>query len=203
MKLTTQLEFIPSLIFSSYAAGFLISLGSAAYCATGATPIGALLFSIGLILICRYGFDLYTGKIGYISASNFAALPIILLFNIVGALMGGQFAHVASNTTTTATALNIITTKNTCYPFESLARAVLCGMCVFGGVDYYKRNNSMLGIIFLIPLFIICGWDHCIANIAYAAIAGQFINIPRFLLVVLGNSLGAILFRALIELKEI
>lgn len=50
--------------------GIMISVGGAVYLsciAKGYTWLGAILFAAGLYTICEYGFNLYTGKVGYIA----------------------------------------------------------------------------------------------------------------------------------------
>ena len=47
-------------------AGVMISIGGTIYLALDNKMLGAFLFSIGLFSICAYGFNLYTGKIGYV-----------------------------------------------------------------------------------------------------------------------------------------
>ena len=49
--------------------------------------IGAFLFSIGLFMICANGFNLYTGKIGYV-IDNKPKYLIELLLTIIGNLLG-------------------------------------------------------------------------------------------------------------------
>ncbi len=44
----------------------MIGIGSAVYLTLDNKIIGALLFSIGLFMICSFSMYLYTGKIGYI-----------------------------------------------------------------------------------------------------------------------------------------
>ena len=42
-------------------AGFLIAIGGTAFLAVSNNYIGAFLFSIGLLMICIYGMNLFTG----------------------------------------------------------------------------------------------------------------------------------------------
>ena len=56
---------------NGFLAGIAISIGGALYIMTKVytdnTVLAAVLFSIGLILVCNFGFFLYTGKILNIS----------------------------------------------------------------------------------------------------------------------------------------
>ena len=50
-------------------AGVMIGIAGAIYLAVG-PPLGAILFAIGLIIICNRKYNLYTGKIGYIQKKS-------------------------------------------------------------------------------------------------------------------------------------
>ena len=46
-------------------AGIMIGIGGIAYLAIPNKIVGSFIFSIGLLTVCMYGMNLYTGKIGY------------------------------------------------------------------------------------------------------------------------------------------
>ena len=46
-------------------AGLMISIGGYVYLGCENRVVGAVFFTVGLITITLFGFDLYTGKIGY------------------------------------------------------------------------------------------------------------------------------------------
>ena len=199
MEIAHKKTFFP-LICSSCVAGFLISLGSAAYCACGSAVIGAILFAAGLLTICYYGFHLYTGRVGYAqNLTDVKNLGIMLIGNLIGAFVGGLLVAWAATSFSdiVSSALLFIQIKNTLSSPAIFFRAILCGVSVFLAVDIYKEKRSILGILFFVPLFILCGWEHCVADMAYMAIAGLPMEPLRFGLVVLGNTIGALVFRAL------
>ena len=47
-------------------AGLMIGIGGVAYLSVKNPVAGSFFFSIGLLTICMYGMNLYTGKIGYV-----------------------------------------------------------------------------------------------------------------------------------------
>lgn len=47
-------------------AGIMIAIGEVAYLVIPNKVVGAFIFSVGLLTVCMYGMNLYTGKIGYI-----------------------------------------------------------------------------------------------------------------------------------------
>ena len=181
------------LIISSMLAGLCIAIGSAAYCACGSAVVGAILFAAGLLTICYYGFHLYTGRVGYAqNLTDVKNLGIMLVGNLFGAFAGGLLVAWA------ATSFSDIVSSALLFSLPAIfLRAIMCGVSVFLAVDIYKEKKSVLGILFFVPLFILCGWEHCIADMAYMAIAGLPMESSRFGLVVLGNTIGALVFRAL------
>ena len=56
---------------------------------------------------------------------------------------------------------------------------------------YMYRKNTPLGIIFGIPLFIFCGFQHCIANVITLGVAKTFDL--SLLICILGNFIGSLL----------
>ena len=69
-------------------------------------------------------------------------------------------------------------------------KSVLCGVVMYLAVAIYKKG-SPLGIIFGIPLFIFCGFQHCIANVITMGVATGFSW--SLVLAVAGNFVGSLL----------
>ena len=65
MKKKDLKKYVDFLLKGIYA-GLMIGIGGTVYLSVENTIIGSFLFSIGLLMICMYGMNLYTGKIGYI-----------------------------------------------------------------------------------------------------------------------------------------
>ena len=49
-------------------------------------------------------------------------------------------------------------------------RSVMCGVIMYLAVAIF-RKGSKLGILFGVPLFIFCGFQHCIANVITLGVA--------------------------------
>ena len=64
-------------------------------------------------------------------------------------------------------------------------------MIMYIAVEMFKQKN-IFGILYGIPVFIISGFQHCIANAIIYGVANQFFTWP-FVLCILGNSLGSII----------
>lgn len=169
--------------------GASIAIGSLLYLNVGGI-CGALGFSIGLYLILWFKLHLYTGKIGYISKPIDAAnLFFILLGNIIG-------CFVCFIVQPHPIAIQLITTKLEANLFIVFIKAVLCGILIYAAVEQYKLGISYAPII-AVPAFILCGAEHCIADICFFIAAGDWRLdfIPFIFIVIFGNSVGSILFR--------
>ena len=188
-----------SLIISSFLAGLCITIGSAAYCAF---PIGGiLLFCAGLLTICYKQYSLFTGVVGYArSAQDWVKAGIILFGNLLGCLFTGFIISFASPTITAA-ATEIIKNKTVDF-WQILLKAIMCGACMYLAVSLYKEKNSILGVFLFVPTFIVCGWEHSIALVAYYGIS-RILFSWQLPVVILGNAIGAKIIYELNELKGV
>lgn len=196
-------------IIDGFLAGMLISLGGAVFLACkGETSlpyaqyIGAFFFSTALLCICMFGFSLYTGRIGYVLSKHKKEDVSVLLLGLLGNtiatavfgfLLGAVFPAMKG------TAEVLCTAKlGQGYGF-ALARAILCGILVYLAVEIYKSKNSPLGVLLCIPVFILSGYEHSIADMFYFAVYGvpSWNAFGYLMIIVAGNSLGALIIPAL------
>ena len=75
---------------------------------------------------------------------------------------------------------------------------IFCGILIFICVEIYKTRGTVLGILICIPTFILCGFEHSVADIFYFVNARIFSwqAVGVVLAVALGNALGALLIPA-------
>lgn len=182
-------------IKKSMLASILISLGVAVNLKIGA-PLGPFLFAFGLMGVCVLQAELYTGKAGYVDEIGFNNLIDILSINFVTAVTCGcllrytmpEIIPIADNLV-----MGWVNTPLGPYFMKS----VLCGMIMFIAVDMYKKGN-IFGILFGIPLFIFCGFQHCIANMITGFIATPTVNFSVPIIIsIVGNLIGSIIIRKL------
>ena len=199
-------------VVSGVLAGMLISLGGAVFLAC--YPIGeygkfagALLFSLALLCICMRGYALYTGKIGLILDSHKKAdvslLLLCLLGNLIGTVAFGFLIGFIFPDSLKATAATLCENKLAQGYGFGLLRAVLCGILVYLSIDIYRKNKSISGILLCIPAFILSGYEHSIANMFYFSAAG-IVSANAFgylMMIVLGNSIGALIIPALLLIR--
>jgi nitrite transporter NirC len=185
-------------ILSGISAGVCICLGGAVFLACENRIAGAILFSVALLCICMKGYALFTGKVGYIpEAHDKEAVSLLLL-----ALLGNTIATVAGGYLIAfglpklkAAAETICLSKLDQQWWETLIRGTFCGILMYLAVSTYRDNKTPLGIMFCIPVFILSGFEHSIADIFYFAASG-LVSLRAFLflwLVILGNALGAVI----------
>lgn len=192
-------DFIRVFIGGSFLSGVFISIGAIAFLKVGGI-IGACLFTFGLISIVHYQIKLYTGVSGFVSdVSDCYTLPLILLFNIVGCAVMAYFAKMFMPDQI-ATAKGIVESRLSHGGVNVFLLATLCGF-IMTTVVKFAREDKWLPLLFGIPLFIMCGFVHSIADAFYYSfgldwstdINGQVIWI--YLISVLGNFFGCNLFR--------
>lgn len=189
----------------SILSGLMIAVGGTIYLsciAKGWVPFGAVLFAAGLYTICVYGFNLYTGKVGYIAYNfkdvNYIGLVIlILVFNLITTYLLGIVCAYAFPAIVEP-AKKIYESKLAAPLLRLLITGIFCGLLMFLAVDTWKKG-SPFGCFIYIPVFIISGFDHSIANSFYNGVANGFAdaftmqNALVVITVVIGNAIGGML----------
>ena len=182
------------------AAGITIGIGGAVYLTLENRVIGAVLFGVGLYTIVLNGLFLCTGKVGYlISAKDKKAYILQLIFTWLGNFAGTALAAAAISATRIRnlrrTAEVICKTKLADTPHSILILAVFCGILMYVAVDGFREKGNPLILFFCVTVFILCGFEHCIANMFYFSLAGAWSlrAVIYLLLMTLGNSVGGIL----------
>ena len=175
------------LINKSIGAALLISLGNYALLKLG-NPIGPVIFALGLLGVCYMGQNLFTGKCGFLFQDKIKILDlfIILVVNLAaGYLFGLLYSLVDIDVFNNA----VSKVKTWDISIAFFIKSILCGVIMYIAVFMYKKGTP-LGIIFGIPLFIFCGFQHCIANIVTLGVAKTF-DLTIFICI-LGNFLGSL-----------
>ncbi len=194
-------KYLEFLIKGIYA-GIMIGIGGIAYLAIPNKALGACIFSIGLLTVCMYSLNLYTGKIGYIlvnKASYIWELLCSLIGNFIGAFLVGNVMRLTRFTAYVETAQNLVNTKLNDNLLSIFILSVFCGIIMYLAVNNYKKESSEIGkyiiIVMGVMAFILCGFEHCIANMFYFSIAGvwSFKVLLYLLVMILGNSIGSII----------
>ncbi|MDR1627892.1 MAG: formate/nitrite transporter family protein [Oscillospiraceae bacterium] len=184
---------------SGVLAGILVGIGGAICISCDNRYLGSIFFSIALLFICIRGYSLFTGKVGFIidefSAKKLFNLFYCLLGNITGAIISGtviKFSFINLH----QISLVSCTGKLEQSALQTFIRAAFCGILMYLAVVVYKENKSKIGILFSVPVFILSGYEHSIANMFYFTLSGIFSTqlILYILITVIGNTSGGILF---------
>lgn len=190
-------------LVKSILAGIMIGIGGTVYLSVSDKVVGSILFAIGLFAILVYGFNLYTGKIGYL-VSNFnfkyiRELVITLIGNFIGTFFVGfilRYTRIYSLISEKAKTLVDIKLDDTI--ISILILSFFCGILMYFAVNSYKEVKDVgkyVAVFLGVIVFILCGFEHCVANMYYFSVSSSWsLNSFLYLLVmILGNSLGGIL----------
>ena len=189
-------------------AGILISIGGTIYLLCESKMLGAFLFSIGLFTICCYGFNLYTGKIGYIvdkDLSYLKELGLTLVGNLIGTVSCGYLLHLTrSGEKLIEIARSICDVKLSDSLMSIFILSIFCGIIMYLAVDLFKRLKDFgryVGIFMGITVFILAGFEHCVANMFYFSVANAWSlnTILYVFMMIIGNSVGSIVLALLMK----
>ncbi len=187
---------------SGISAGIMISIGGAVFLACDNRYAGALLFTVALLSICYKGYALFTGKVGDIvekhKKADVSELLLALLGNAIGTILCGYLIRFAMPSIGDA-AQTLCEGKLTQAIFSTFVRGIFCGVLMYIAVSVFRERGTVVGILFCIPVFILAGFEHSIADMFYFAASG-IVSAKAALfiwLVIAGNSVGACILPAL------
>lgn len=195
-------------IVSSICAGIAISVGCIAYLTSGS----AWAFPIGLFTVCAFGLNLFTGNVCFAKLKDIPNLLICLVFNILSAF-GTGFIVGYCKPALVENAKNMIIIKYTEGYLSLVALAILCNMLIFVAVGLYHSENllsvvRLFGLYFATAIFVLCGFEHCIANAFYFGLARDISmqSMTYLIINIVFNAVGGILayrLTAFIQKEEI
>ena len=159
------------LIRSSILAGVAIGLAGFGFLASSiqseayGSLFGAVLFSFGLLTVVGYKLSLYTGTAGFIRKNEVGMLCVVLLGNIAGCFLSSLLARV--------TPLDVQGAAQRILELRLQTGALRCGLLGIGcgfmmtTSVRFAREKHYLPLLFAVPLFIVCGFTHCVADAFY------------------------------------
>ena len=190
---------------NAWLAGIAIGIAGTVFLAVPNANLGAFLFAFALMTILCYGFKLYTGAIGYLMTQKQREVPaylltllLIWLGNLLGCYMVGFMVRNSRTYGKLAKRASAVCAEKLAdAPLSLLILAFFCGILMYLAVETFRRKE--LGEIFrfaavflCVAIFILSGFEHCIANMYYFSVAGVWDchTLLTVLLMTLGNSLG-------------
>ena len=179
------------MFYNSIIAGIMIAIGAMANLAVGGGPLGAVIFSVGLISIVSLQLNLFTGKAGLLATSELRIPHILAIWYgnaigtcVAGLLTLGKYSSLAQK---------IFEAKLPQGYLMNFFAAILCGVLMYAAVSGYKETRSFVPVVFCVAAFIICGFNHCVADMAYLALMQTGATWSHFALLLvdtLGNVIG-------------
>ncbi len=172
-------------------AGVMIAIGAVIYLNCPNRIVGAFLFSIGLITIMEFEFNLYTGKVGFArKPQDFLELVPIFIMNAIGCLFIVGMP--------TQNAFEVWSSRLEYPLYTAFIKAVVCGILIYVCAYRHKKHSaptSILTTLVAIPSFILCGAEHSIADICFMFAARNITlkGIIFILVVALGNAVGSLI----------
>lgn len=195
----TIIKYTTTFVQAVYA-GLCIGVGGTVYLMCPSKLLGAFLFAIGLLTILLFKFKLFTGMAGYIleNKPNYLIDLVITWFGNFGGT--GLVAWLISKTRLTFN-LDFVEIKLTDTWYSLLILGIFCGLLMFIGVSCFKYGVGKIDNIFAlvmpvfcVAVFILAGFEHCIADMFYFALSGKLAEgLPSLLIITIGNILGGIL----------
>lgn len=191
-----------SYVFRGIFAGIMIGIGGVVFLSLDNKVIGASFFSIGLLVVCMFNMYLYTGKIGYV-ISNKLSYVVLLMFTLIGNFIGTYLVALGclnsriSSISEKARVLSDIKLNDSVVSI--LILSIFCGILMYIAVNSYKTSKDVLGryipVFMGVIVFILCGFEHCVANMFYFSVASvwSFKTVIYTFVMVIGNSIGSIL----------
>ncbi len=184
---------------SSFMAGVCVGIAGFGYLAEKSI-VGAVLFAFGLLTVVHYAFKLYTGTAGFIRKGEVGRLFLILGGNIIGCLAVALIAR-CSPMPLQDTATSVLSARLATGPLKGGVLAIGCGFIMTTAVTFARQGKN-LPLLFGVPLFIMCGFPHCVADAFYylcVPLDYWALYWPSILLfyvsIVLGNFIGCNLYR--------
>ena len=191
---------------SSIFAGICIGTAGFGFLASGiqaetyGSLVGAILFSLGLLAVVGYKLKLYTGTAGFIEKNQVGELFLILLGNIIGCLCLALLARVSPMDIQGA-AQKILELRLRTGALRCGLLGIGCGFLMTTAVTF-ARQEKYLPLLFGVPLFIVCGFTHCVADaFYYLCVPVTFMKahalqiLGTYACIVIGNLIGCNLYR--------
>lgn len=155
----------------SILAGAMISLGALAYLSIGGIA-GAIFFSIGLLAVLVFQFELFTGKAGLLATQQITLKKLVAIWlgNFIGTFIIALIALMTpQNETFIQGASNILAVRLTNSQLENFVNGIFCGMLMYLAVTMFQTSNGKHPLYAMMPvaIFILCGFNHCVADMFY------------------------------------
>ncbi len=192
-----------STFLSAVLAGMMIGIGGTVFLSIDNKVLGAALFTVGLFTICVFSLSLFTGKICYLldhDLSYALSIPVIWLGNLAGTwaaarlMLGTRYGAFLAER-----AAGLCQVKLSDNGLSIFILAAFCNIMIYIAVENYNHHPheicKYLALFLGVIIFILCGFEHCVANMFYFSLAGAWSGtaVRQMFFMTLGNAIGGLL----------
>ena len=154
----------------SIVAGMMIAIGGVIYLTLSGLE-GALLFSMGLLTILCLKLELFTGKAGLLATREITPGKLLEIWigNFIGTLgMALMLLLTPRGIELSNKAMEIVAVRLANGFFVNLIYGIFCGMLMFMAVKTWQfTNGNPFYAMMPVGIFIVCGFNHCVADMFY------------------------------------
>ncbi len=193
----------PKTFVSGILAGMSIALGGVIFLSVENRMLGAFLFTVGLFSVCGFGFHLFTGKVCYVFQNDrdyAVRLPVIWAGNLVGTgLVAGAAALTRSGAALSEKAAALAAVKTGDSLVSLFFLGLLCNIFIYIAVEGYGKLphevGKYLALVFGVMGFILCGTEHCVADMFYFWMGGAWSGraVLAIIAITAGNCAGGVI----------
>ena len=198
---------VVNVLKSSVISGICIGIAGIGFLATR-DIVGSVLFAFALLTVVAYKLKLYTGTAGFIKKGELPFLMLVFAGNVCGCFLMSLLARL-SPMPLQESAQGILEGRLAMGPLHGGLLSIACGFIMTTAVTF-ARKGTVLPLLFGIPLFINCGFPHCVADAFYYLcvpvefLCSNFVAVLVFYLsIVAGNFVGCNLYRAVMRSEAI
>ena len=191
--------------------GMCIGIGGVVFLSCENKVTGSIFFCLGLFTICTFGLNLFTGKVGYVFEQPPAYTAFVLsvwLGNLVGTGLVGYGMRLTRIAGIAEKAAVLCQTKLDDNLLSIFILSIMCNILMFIAVDGFKNNphevGKYIGVFMGVIVFILCGFEHCVANMFYFSVANMWSGKAFLYLIVMsiGNACGGVIIPLCRQLKK-
>lgn len=157
-----------NILLSAIFAGVCIGIAGFGYLTN--PVIGMFLFIFGLSAVVNYQVKLFTGTAGFLKKSkDIWMLLVCLIGNIIGCYLVSRIAVCSPNDLVLAAEI-LLSKRLALGWFKSGVMAIGCGILMSASVQFARKSKEIgnwVPLLLAVPLFILCGFPHCIADAFY------------------------------------
>lgn len=190
----------------SILAGLMIAVGGVINLSVGGA-LGAFMFSLGLLTVLIFKLELFTGKAGLLATNEMkiGKLSKIWVGNFIGtAIVAILLTFTPKGVDLFEKATQIVAIRNANDFYTNFVYGGFCGLMMYLAVSSYALGGlNPVYAALPVAAFILCGFNHCIADMFYLNIGATALTDYLTLIpTTLGNICGCCLIPWALRMKR-